>query len=75
MSLQTDVVRDNKAEDIRQHFEQCFEFIDGAKEAGGAVLVHCIVGKSRRYFPLHVDHLDFNRLLLYKLGRTLLEML
>ncbi|PSS01458.1 Dual specificity protein like, partial [Actinidia chinensis var. chinensis] len=32
---------------IAQYFEECFNFIEEAKRAGGGVLVHCVVGKSR----------------------------
>ncbi|CAE8590196.1 unnamed protein product [Polarella glacialis] len=40
-------VFDTKGSDIRAHFAEALEFIDAAKAAGGAVLVHCMVGASR----------------------------
>ncbi|XP_038708411.1 dual specificity protein phosphatase 1-like [Tripterygium wilfordii] len=40
-------VMDRQDTDLRQYFDECFSFIDGAKEKGGGVLVHCFVGKSR----------------------------
>ncbi|KAH7435288.1 hypothetical protein KP509_06G057800 [Ceratopteris richardii] len=40
-------VRDSAYVDLRQYFEECFEFIDEAKKNGGAVLVHCFLGRSR----------------------------
>ena len=40
-------IRDEEEVDIAQHFHSAFSFIEGAKEAGGAVLVHCHEGKSR----------------------------
>lgn len=33
--------------DIAQHFETAFQFIDGAIDNGGCVLVHCNAGISR----------------------------
>ncbi|OWM74209.1 dual specificity protein phosphatase 1B-like isoform X2 [Punica granatum] len=32
---------------IKNHFDECFEFIDEAKRRGGSVLVHCFMGVSR----------------------------
>ncbi|XP_024025897.1 dual specificity protein phosphatase 1 [Morus notabilis] len=40
-------VPDSQDADIKQYFDECCNFIDEAKRSGGAVLVHCIVGKSR----------------------------
>ncbi|KAF5741202.1 hypothetical protein HS088_TW10G00197 [Tripterygium wilfordii] len=40
-------VMDNKDTDIRKYFDECFSFVDEAKEKGGSVLVHCFVGRSR----------------------------
>ncbi|XP_056174959.1 dual specificity protein phosphatase 1-like isoform X1 [Syzygium oleosum] len=40
-------VGDREDTNIREHFDECFEFIDEAKRLGGGVLVHCFVGKSR----------------------------
>ena len=40
-------IRDEEEVDISQHFHSAFGFIEGAKESGGAVLVHCHEGKSR----------------------------
>ncbi|EXC31440.1 Dual specificity protein phosphatase 1 [Morus notabilis] len=42
-----EVVPDSQDADIKQYFDECCNFIDEAKRSGGAVLVHCIVGKSR----------------------------
>ncbi|RDY02236.1 Dual specificity protein phosphatase 1 [Mucuna pruriens] len=41
-----DVV-DKDNEDLKQYFNECFDFIDEAKRHGGGVLVHCFAGKSR----------------------------
>ncbi|KAF5736826.1 Dual specificity protein phosphatase 1 isoform 2 [Tripterygium wilfordii] len=40
-------VMDRPDTDLRQYFDECFSFIDEAKEKGGGVLVHCFVGRSR----------------------------
>ncbi|KAM5555268.1 hypothetical protein ABKV19_023256 [Rosa sericea] len=32
---------------IKQHFDECFDYIEEAKRSGGSVLVHCFVGRSR----------------------------
>ncbi|XP_030478635.1 dual specificity protein phosphatase 1 isoform X3 [Cannabis sativa] len=40
-------VADKEDTDIKQFFDECFNFIDEAKRTGGSVLVHCVVGKSR----------------------------
>ncbi|KAF7852307.1 hypothetical protein BT93_L4601 [Corymbia citriodora subsp. variegata] len=40
-------VPDKVDTNIRESFDECFEFIDEAKRLGGGVLVHCFVGKSR----------------------------
>ncbi|KAK3440880.1 hypothetical protein EUGRSUZ_B01140 [Eucalyptus grandis] len=40
-------VTDREDTNIRECFDECFEFIDEAKRLGGGVLVHCFVGKSR----------------------------
>ncbi|GKV38584.1 hypothetical protein SLEP1_g46474 [Rubroshorea leprosula] len=32
---------------ITQYFDECFDFIDEAKQRGSGVLVHCFVGRSR----------------------------
>ena len=37
---------DQESEVIRPHFEQCFTFLDDAKEAGTKCFVHCIAGKA-----------------------------
>ncbi|KAL6188717.1 hypothetical protein ACLB2K_040108 [Fragaria x ananassa] len=39
-------VADKESTDLKQHFDECFNFIEEAKRSGG-VLVHCFVGKSR----------------------------
>ncbi|KAF3455742.1 hypothetical protein FNV43_RR00384 [Rhamnella rubrinervis] len=40
-------VLDREDENIKQYFEECFDFIDEAKRAHGGVLVHCFMGRSR----------------------------
>ncbi|KAL3749196.1 hypothetical protein ACJRO7_010312 [Eucalyptus globulus] len=40
-------VPDKVDTNIREYFDECFEFIDEAKRLGGGVLVHCFIGKSR----------------------------
>ncbi|KAL5541667.1 hypothetical protein UlMin_009377 [Ulmus minor] len=40
-------VADREDTNLRQYFEECFEFIDEGKRAGGCVLVHCFAGISR----------------------------
>lgn len=42
------VVSDSEHTNLEQYFDECIDFIDEAINKGGAVLVHCIVGKSRR---------------------------
>lgn len=32
---------------LRKHFDECFDFINEAKQNGGGVLVHCFAGRSR----------------------------
>ncbi|KAJ1405616.1 Tyrosine specific protein phosphatases domain [Sesbania bispinosa] len=41
-----DVV-DRDDANLKQYFNECFDFIDEAKRHGGRVLVHCYAGKSR----------------------------
>ncbi|GAB4851138.1 Dual specificity protein phosphatase 1 [Ancistrocladus abbreviatus] len=40
-------VMDKEDTDLAKRFDECFNFIDEAKETGGGVLVHCFAGKSR----------------------------
>ncbi|XP_058082294.1 dual specificity protein phosphatase 1-like isoform X1 [Magnolia sinica] len=40
-------VLDSPDTNLEQHFDECFDFIDEAKRAGGGVLVHCFAGRSR----------------------------
>ncbi|KAI5065217.1 hypothetical protein GOP47_0019912 [Adiantum capillus-veneris] len=40
-------VRDSADVDLGEHFDECFAFIDEARQSGGSVLVHCFAGKSR----------------------------
>ncbi|KAL4398154.1 hypothetical protein HN51_002759 [Arachis hypogaea] len=40
-------VADRDDVDLKQYFNQCFDFIEDAKMHGGGVLVHCFAGKSR----------------------------
>lgn len=53
-SLMTDLfdykhvqLQDDPNHDIRQHFEECFDFINKAKAEGGKVLIYCFSGRSR----------------------------
>ncbi|KAL0537916.1 hypothetical protein IC582_026907 [Cucumis melo] len=39
-------VLDTREADIKQHFDDCFNFIDEGRQSGG-VLVHCFAGISR----------------------------
>ncbi|TQD90320.1 hypothetical protein C1H46_024148 [Malus baccata] len=41
-------VADRVCTDLKQHFDECIDYIDVAKRSGGGVLVHCFVGRSRR---------------------------
>jgi len=38
---------DNGYQNLKQYFDEAFEFIDKARNCGGAVLVHCQAGVSR----------------------------
>jgi hypothetical protein len=40
-------VHDTKSSNVRAHFEDAIDFMDAARESGGCVLVHCLVGASR----------------------------
>jgi len=40
-------VSDKESYDISRHFEECFEFIEKAKDSNERVLVHCAMGASR----------------------------
>ncbi|KAH7522383.1 hypothetical protein FEM48_Zijuj07G0132500 [Ziziphus jujuba var. spinosa] len=40
-------VMDKEEENLKQYFDECFNFIEEAKRMGGGVLVHCFVGRSR----------------------------
>ncbi|KAK4266402.1 hypothetical protein QN277_027332 [Acacia crassicarpa] len=40
-------VVDRQDVDIKQYFNECFDFIDESKSLGGGTLVHCFAGKSR----------------------------
>lgn len=40
-------IKDFVTESIAKHFEIAFSFLDQCQSAGGIVLVHCVVGKSR----------------------------
>ncbi|CAN6445874.1 unnamed protein product [Victoria cruziana] len=40
-------VLDTRDTNLEQYFDECFSFIDDAKEKGGGVLVHCFAGRSR----------------------------
>ena len=47
-SLQIDLVADKEDTNLKQYFDECFDFIEEGKRKGDGVLVHCVVGKSRR---------------------------
>lgn len=40
-------VKDTPSEDLGQHFNAAFEFIESAIAGGGRVLIHCFMGRSR----------------------------
>ncbi|XVF28914.1 hypothetical protein REPUB_Repub15cG0073700 [Reevesia pubescens] len=40
-------VLDKEDTNLSRYFDECFDFIDEAKNQGGGVLVHCFAGKSR----------------------------
>ncbi|KAI4378880.1 hypothetical protein MLD38_016302 [Melastoma candidum] len=40
-------VSDREDTNLRQYFDECFDFIDEANQSGGGALVHCFVGRSR----------------------------
>ncbi|XP_061345511.1 dual specificity protein phosphatase 1-like isoform X2 [Gastrolobium bilobum] len=40
-------VADREDVNLKQHFSECFDFINEAKRRGGGVLVHCFAGRSR----------------------------
>ncbi|XP_061990956.1 dual specificity protein phosphatase 1B-like [Rosa rugosa] len=40
-------VTDTECTNLRQHFDECYNYIEEAKGSGGGVLVHCFVGRSR----------------------------
>ncbi|KAJ6794973.1 putative dual specificity protein phosphatase 1B [Iris pallida] len=40
-------VLDTSDTNLKEHFEECFDFIDSARKDGGGVLVHCFAGRSR----------------------------
>jgi len=39
--------RDSESEDLKQYFDQCFEFIEDAVKNNAKILIHCIFGRSR----------------------------
>jgi len=41
------VAADNGYQNLKQYFDEAFEFIDSARVGGGAVLIHCQAGVSR----------------------------
>lgn len=40
-------VLDTPDTNLKIHFNECFDFIDEARQAGGGALVHCFAGRSR----------------------------
>lgn len=40
-------VIDRSETNLTQYFDECFNFIDEARQSGGGVLVHCFMGMSR----------------------------
>lgn len=46
--LKFEEVADRETTNLKQHFNECFDFIDEAKRNGGHVLVHRKMGISRR---------------------------
>ena len=60
-------IEDTENQDISANFEECNKFISRARNSGGHVLVHCMVGVSRSP-TLVIHHLMMERL-------TLLEAL
>ncbi|XP_077248101.1 dual specificity protein phosphatase 1-like isoform X2 [Tasmannia lanceolata] len=40
-------VFDTPDTNLKQHFDECFNFIEEGKQNGGGVLVHCFAGRSR----------------------------
>jgi len=40
-------VLDSPSQNLIQHFDECFQFIDSARNSGKAILVHCMAGISR----------------------------
>ncbi|PKA54914.1 Dual specificity protein phosphatase 1 [Apostasia shenzhenica] len=40
-------VLDTPDTNLKEHFDECFSFIDEARQCGGGVLVHCFAGRSR----------------------------
>ncbi|GAU12002.1 hypothetical protein TSUD_196260 [Trifolium subterraneum] len=48
LSVLDTAVADKEETNLRQYFNECFDFIDEAKRYGGNVLVHCYAGRSRR---------------------------
>ncbi|KAK8968724.1 Dual specificity protein phosphatase 1 [Platanthera guangdongensis] len=57
-----EVVFDTPDANLKDHFNECFDFIDEARQGGGGVLVHCFAGRSRRnqtacWPDLHITHL------------------
>ena len=40
-------VEDSTTTKVRQYFDECFDFVDSARNSGGKVLIHCASGCSR----------------------------
>ena len=55
---------DNGLQNIKQYFDEAFQFIDATRASGGSVLIHCQAGVSRsptiaiayliKYFPMSI---------------------
>ncbi|PNX93984.1 dual specificity protein phosphatase 1, partial [Trifolium pratense] len=49
LSVLDTAVADKEDTNLKQYFNECFDFIDEAKRNGGYVLVHCYAGRSRSF--------------------------
>ncbi|XP_020114030.1 dual specificity protein phosphatase 1-like [Ananas comosus] len=61
-------VLDSPDTNLEEYFDECFNFIDEAKRAGGNVLVHCFAGRSRSVtiviaYLMKTHHISLSRAL------------